>query len=133
MRKLIYIFAIAMVMNGCATMSDITMPNREGLLKLSLGMTKEEAINTMPKDKKTAIPFGQIGSGIAVNNPYRSEILSGKDKNFEVLYYVTDIKSDENVIADDELTPLVFDNGKLIGWGWGFLNENIQKYEIRIR
>ena len=124
---------------GCATtMSDIITPNREGLLKLSVGMTKEEAINIMPKEKRTVIPFegpytGLIGRGLTVNNPYRSEILQGKDKTFEVIYYVTDIKTSENVITDDDLTPLVFDNGRLIGWGWSFLNENVRKYEIRIR
>jgi len=130
--KNFFILFLCFGLIGCATMSDITMPNREGLLKLSLGMTKEDVINTMPKDKRTATPFGQIGGGVAVNNPYRSEILQGKDKSFEVLYYVTDIKNDENVIADDELTPLVFDNGKF-RWGWSFLQDNVQKYEIRMR
>ncbi len=45
------------------------------------------------------------------------------------------MKRDDGAITDDELTPLVFDDGKLIGGGWGsgFLEVNVQKYEIRIR
>jgi len=75
---------------------------------------------------------------INANNPYRSEILQGKDKTFEVLYYYTDIKNYDawygmKGIADDELTPLVFDEGKLIGWGWSYLEANVKKYEIRMR
>ena len=56
-----------------------------------------------------------------------------KDKIFEVIYYVTDVKNDDGAITDDELTPLVFDEGNLIGWGWSFLQNNVQKYEIRMR
>lgn len=43
------------------------------------------------------------------------------------------MKRDDGAITDDELTPLVFDDGKLMGWGSGFLEVDIQKYEIRIR
>ena len=46
---------------------------------------------------------------------------------------MTDVKRVDGAITDDELTPLVFDDGKLIGWGSSFLEVNIQKYEIRIR
>ena len=43
------------------------------------------------------------------------------------------MKRVDGAITDDALTPLVFDDGKLIGWDSGFLEVNIQKYEIRIR
>ena len=138
MRKT-FLALLCFVLVGCATtLSDVITPNRESLLKLSVGMSKEEVTNIMPKGKGTVIPFagpytGLIGRGITINNPYRSETLQGKDKTFEVLYYVTDVKKDDNAITDDELTPLVFDNGKLMGWGWSFLQDNAQKYEIRIR
>lgn len=58
-----------------------------------------------------------LGLVVCATPPYRSEILQGKNKTFEVVYYVTDVKKDDNAIIDDELTPFVFDNGKLIGWG----------------
>ncbi len=128
---------------GCATitLSQAVVPNRENLLKLSIGMSKEEALKVMG-----TIPFF-AGTGLfairgsdektvpstIINNPYRSEILQGKDKIFEVLYYVTDDKTGNNIITDDGLTPLVLDSGKLIGWGRSFLQDNAQKYEIRIR
>ena len=138
MRKA-FVLVLCLLLAGCATtMSDIITPNREGLLKLSIGMTKEEVMSVMPKGKGTVVPFagpytGLIGRGVTINNPYRSEILQGKDKTFEVIYYVTDIKTSESVVTDDDLTPLIFDNGKLIGWGWSFFKDNVQKYEIRIR
>lgn len=120
------------------SVSQVTSINRQHLLKLSIGMNKEEAIRIMG-DKPMGANYTEISShrkitrGITITNPYRSETLQGKDKTFEVLYYVTDDKASNGVITDDDLTPLVFDNGKLIGWGQSFLQDNIQKYEIRLR
>jgi hypothetical protein len=86
---------------------------------------------------KTATNSYPGGFRITVSNPYKSEILEGKDETFEVLSYYIDIKQTklgyEATIQDDELIPLVFDNGKLIGWGKSFLNDNINKYEIKVR
>ncbi|MCJ7555009.1 MAG: DUF3192 domain-containing protein [Ignavibacteriaceae bacterium] len=55
------------------------------------------------------------------------------DKIFEVWYYYTDMKAYDGAITDDELTPVVFENDKLIGWGQSFLNDTVQRYEIRLR
>ena len=58
---------------------------------------------------------------IRIPNPYKSEFLKVRGKSLEVLYYVTQIKKDDGVFNKDELTPLIFENGKLIGWGWNYL------------
>lgn len=138
MRKLLWLIVAVMTVAGCAmTKSQVTAPNRANLMKLSIGMSKEQVLNVMGTKPRDICPFVGPFTGIAlrhtVNNPYRSEILQGKDKTFEVIYYATDDKNDTLAITDDELTPLVFDNGKLIGWGWSFLESNVQKYEIRVR
>ena len=128
MKKLIYLFVMAILVSGCATYSGFIARNRENLMKLSIGMNKQEVLNIMGTNSER-VDFGTF----KVTNPYRSEIMQGKDKTFEILYYYTDCKALDGAITDDELTPLVFDNGKLIGWGNSFLQSNIQKYEIRIR
>jgi hypothetical protein len=128
MRKLIMLFIGMMLISGCATLDKVRTTNRENLMRLSIGITKQEALNIMGT--------GTVRTGDyppTVNNPYRSEILQGTGKTFEVLYYCTDIKRADGAITDDELTPLVFDNNKLIGWGWSFLEDNKNKYEIRVR
>lgn len=126
MKKLLLVlFCLGLV--GCATLEGFRMKNRQNLLQLSIGMTKQEVMNIMGNE--AVYDF----SGSSANNPYRSEIMQGKDKTFEVLYYYTDIKASDGAITDDELTPVVFDNGKAIGWGWSFLQDNAQKYEIRVR
>ena len=121
------------------SVSQVTAINRERLLNLSLGMTKDQALNTMGKESFKNANWTEISEnrkitrGMTITNPYRSEILQGKDKTLEVIYYVTDDKNNDGAIQDDELTPLVFDEGKLIGWGNSFLDANIQKHEIRLR
>jgi len=138
---LVCLLFLVMMVSGCVprpTISEITAPNRANLLKLSIGMSKQEAIDIMGTDEMTVF-YRPPDAGVLrrktviITNPYRSEIFQGKDKALEVIYYVTDVKRDDGVITDDELTPLVFDNGTLIGWGWGFLVESVKKYEIRIR
>jgi len=120
------------------SISQTTAVNRANLLKLSLGITKDEAISIMGTKPMNAFYTELSGKrkitrGVIVNNPYRSETLKGKNKTLEVVYYATDVKDDDGAITDDELTPLVFDEGKLIGWGWSFLQNNVKKYEIRMR
>lgn len=140
MKKIIYLLAVLMIISGCYSLGNLDklrMYNRQNLMKLHIGMTKEEALEIMGAQTATDYFYSQR---VTATNPYRSEILQGKDKTLEVIYYYTDKKqasfhpmSGMMGIADDELTPLVFDEGKLIGWGWSFLQENIQKYEIRWR
>ena len=136
MRRILTFIVMLVMLSGCATMNGVRVGNREKLIKLSVGMTKQEVLNIMGTGKVTTYQFAGLFTPFTaeeINNPYRSEILQGKNKTFEVLYYYTDVKKMDLAITDDELTPLVFDDGKLIGWGWSFLQDNAQKYEIRIR
>ncbi|MEC8479353.1 MAG: DUF3192 domain-containing protein, partial [SAR324 cluster bacterium] len=36
----------------------------------------------------------------------------------ELLYYHTDLKTPDGAVTDDELTPVVLIEDKVIGWGW---------------
>ncbi len=125
--RIILVF-LCLALFGCATVTlqDVMAVNRGGLLKLSVGMTKGEVLSVMGTETNVAkVVLYQFGSwaetpveNVTINNPYKSETLKGKDdKVFEILYYLTDVRKSDNNISDDELTPLVFDNGKLIGWG----------------
>ena len=115
--KRLLVVLLCLALAGCAT-TPLGMIRRNmtrgKLNQLELGMDKQQAVALL-------------------GNPYRTETLQGKDKIFLVYYYWTDIKQTDGAITDDELTPLVFDNDQLIGWGWSFLQDNAQKYEIRIR
>lgn len=144
MKKVLFIL-LCLGLVGCASLGSVDKlrtENRQNILQLNIGMTKQEVLNVMGTKSATDVyASGLWGSlQLSVNNPYKSEILQGNNKTFEVLYYYTDTKKtfkpyagEMPTIQDDELTPLVFDESKLIGWGWSFLEENIKKYEIRLR
>ena len=54
-----------------------------------------------------------------MKRPYRSETMSlSNGKRLELLYYHTDLKTPDGAVTDDELTPVVLIEGKVIGWGW---------------
>ena len=89
MKKVAAVSVLFVLIVGCASSLDrVRTTNRRNLLKLSVGMTKEQATAIMG-NKSGGGRFGEP----TVNSPYKSEILQSKEKTFEVLYYYTDIKS----------------------------------------
>jgi hypothetical protein len=122
MKKAAIVSILFVLAVGCTSSLDgVRTANRRNLLKLSVGMTKEQAVAIMGH-KSGGGRYGEP----TVNSPYKSEIIQREGKPFEVLYYYTDVKNviyiaNPATVHDDELTPLVFDNGKLIGWGADFL------------
>ena len=145
MKNIIFLSILTCLLCACTTphgqLAKITMENRENLFQLKIGMDKEEVLEIMGQSRKTIRDLiGNIKG--YVNNPYKREFLTIDDKQYEVIYYYTDIKAQrppgppgfyKMSITDDELTPLVFEGGKLIGWGWSFLKVKIPTYEIRVR
>ena len=116
MERIIYIVWAVLLSGGCQRSyktSYFVEENRRNIARLQLGMRRKEVLSMMG-DKRAAA----IGS---------------TDKTLEVWYYHTDIRVDPEVIRDErkELTPLVFDNGTLVGWGWEFLDFNIEQYRGR--
>jgi outer membrane protein assembly factor BamE (lipoprotein component of BamABCDE complex) len=122
----IVVLLVAVLLSGCATMSGLRSENRLNIMKLSPGMGKPE-VSSIMGTKLYSTMAGKM------TNPYRSEMYRAQGSSIEVLMYYTDIKSEAKAITDDDLTPVIFVDGKLDGWGWSYWQSMIQKYEIRIR
>ena len=60
---------------------------------------------------------------IVIPNPQRVEMIAPGTKTYEAVYYFTHIVKADGSITDDELTPLIFEGGRLAGKGWYFLNK----------
>jgi len=147
MRGLV-VFLLAISLVGCTSLDSIRTKNREGLSRLAVGMTKDKVFEvmgnkTITTPRRYLFRSGPETTGVGrvkeseaarrINNPYRVETLKGKDGQIhQVLFYYTDIKKHDGAITDDELTPIVLKYGKVVGWGWGFLNENVSKYHMQI-
>ena len=126
---------VVLLLGGCASSSaKVRGLNRTALNRLSVGMTKDQVLATMGTQTYKANIGGGFAGGELITNPYRSEThLANDGETIEVLMYYTDVKNRDGAITDDELTPVVLKNSLLIGWGWSFWDQSIQKYEIRVR
>ena len=119
MKKIIYLFVMAMLVSGCATvsLSKIASDNKGNLKKLGVGMSEQEILNIMGTKKVRSAIWNLY---TVINNPYRSEIVQTKSgKKLKVLYYFTNARKgvawEKYSVVEGDLTPLVFEDGKFIG------------------
>jgi outer membrane protein assembly factor BamE (lipoprotein component of BamABCDE complex) len=64
----------------------------------------------------------------AMGKPYKSEFYGSK----QMWFYITEWQSDGET-TPDEMTPLVFENDILLGWGSNFLGTRSRRYRPRTR
>ncbi len=57
---------------------------------------------------------------LTIPNPYKSEAI--KDTGYLIEYYIEAIRQPDGIVSDNELMPLIFKDGKLIGRGWPLVN-----------
>ena len=126
----LFIFSI-LLLTGCAiaypSLQQIQSTNRSNLNKISLGMTKVQVLEIMGTTTITSV------DGTMINSPFRSETTAQNGLNYEITFFYTDTKKADGSITDDELTPVVYFEGKVVGYGWSYLKDNIKKYQLDIR
>ncbi len=108
-----------------------TFPSVGSIHKLMPGVSREEALALIGRTLTTGYELKENSVSeyqpVTMNNPYRSQkITRGKDV-YEIDYYLTHIRKPDGAISDDELTPLAFEDNKLIGKGWEFFNSRIKR------
>jgi len=103
MKKALLLLA-ALSLCGCACYS-AARKNNQLMLTLNIGQTTQEVTKIM-------------------GNPVRNEKYSSAGGVVDVWYYRTDC--DLWAWDDDDLTPMVFKNGKLAGWGQNFYMQEVE-------
>ncbi len=89
---------LLLVSGGCAcTPWGVIRRNVENSRKLRVGMTKAQVLEIM-------------------GEPIRDEKFCEPD----IWYYYNDMVWGDGLVTEDECLPLIFENGKLIGWGNDF-------------
>ena len=122
---------------GCApllidSVEELRAANKSNLAKLSAGMPRAQAERIMGSaaagGKLGDVVFGRL-QHLEVRNPMREERVRGADgADYEVLFYYTDLRTRDDRITDDELTPVVFRDGRLAGIGYPWLGARVPQY-----
>ena len=140
-RKHILFCVLTVLLFGCSQIQarDIRARNASNLHQLEIGMSKQAVLEIMGSDTETVteeVYYQGFLAGyreLEVSNPYKSETKKLGDKTYEILYYYADIfgmrmgywdaSYRDRKVTDNSLTPLVFENDRLIGWGREFAEE----------
>jgi hypothetical protein len=124
MKKIILLF-LCVILSGCATVENGGEGNTS---KVELTKIKQVELGMSLSDVKS-IMGDRIIVGYKLDNqknivepttlncPYRTDSFEKGGKKYTVLYYFTNIRKADGIVADDELTALIFENDKLIGKG----------------
>ena len=131
------LFLLIFVLAGCATRSPSLIKGNEIVRQIPLGISSAEVKKALgqsvvigyqraPENTKEFIP-------ITLKNPYRIDILKTADggRRYEVVFYLTPLKYADGRITDDELTPFIFEEDRLVGQGWDFL-QRLKKDQDRL-
>ena len=118
-------------------LSDVRAFNQANLLNIDIGMSKQDVIEKMGGVRSiqtyTSSDFMTRSKFEKISNPYSRDIKQDKDGNsIEILWYYTDIKEADDAINKDELTPIILENNKVVGEGWGFYEDYAKRKEITI-
>ncbi len=129
-RLVVLIAALTVVLAGCSNpYVPLRDENRANLIKLDLGMTKTQATQAM--GDKTAT--GRYGT---FSNPYKREIIKGPTgETYDVLYYYTGETSVRRMrtLWEQGVTPVIFQDEKIVGIGWNYLELNKLKSPVTVR
>jgi len=106
--SLVLYIIVIIQFKGCMTPEKIMEQNNDNLLKLEIGMSKDQVIRIMGKP--------------VMNESYKS--LNGKA--VVILFYYTQRKWQDGNYTKDECTPIVFEESKLVGWGDQFYKSKIE-------
>ena len=105
MKKVLLVFII-FFLAGCSY-GKIAKRNNDLMLTLNMGQAKQEVLHVM-------------------GNPSKSEQYFRGGKQIEVWYYRTSSFETGGWNSDDYFTPMVFQDGKLVGWGKDFYSQKIE-------
>jgi len=128
--------ALALLLGGCAVTYEqyqILEDPDPGVRRfvsthhLQKGLSRAEAAAALGKQVIVGYEMSDSLEGhykpIVKDNPQRVQNLHQGRHVYVVEFYFVGINQSDGEITDDEMTPLVFEQNHLIGWGWDFLNK----------
>lgn len=102
-----------------ATQEELLL-NESGFKAVQNGMTIDEVHKIMGQELVIGYTYQTPNyKPLTIPNPYKSQTLNG---GYLIEYYIESIRQPDGIVHDNELMPLVFKDGKLVGRGWSLAN-----------
>ena len=137
MRSALLLAAVLVVLAGCSTffmdpLEQMRGANKRNLERVAVGHTRLEVESIMGNERAGGglpeVVLGRV-QHLQAKNPMREEDFRSADGvDYRVLFYYTDLRTKDDKITDDELTPVVFRDGKVVGVGYPFLGQLAPRY-----
>jgi len=104
LQKILLLALLSAFLTSCGPYKEmVATSNRGRLSDLKLGISQGQTLEVMGK-------------------PWKTESYLEGSSTFVILYYVTQVIPD-NATTEDEMTPIVLKDGKLVGWGRKFFSD----------
>jgi len=127
----IYIVLLGLTIAGCATTPAYNpmqsasqqelLLNESSFKAIQDGMTLDQVHKIMGQELVIGYAFQSPEyKPLTIPNPYKTETI--KESGEVIEYYIDSIRQPDGIVKDNELMPLIFKDGKLIGRGWPFVN-----------
>ena len=132
-----FLAAVLILLAGCSTffldpLEQMRTANKRSLERVAAGHTRFEVESIMGNERAGGglpeVVLGRV-QYLGAKNPMREEEVRGADGvDYQVLFYYTDLRTKDDKITDDELTPVVLRDGKVAGVGYAFLGPLTPRY-----
>ncbi len=98
--------------------------------QLRTGLSRDEVAGVLGREivvgYTLADEVSEQYSPVTLKNPQRSQTIQKNGKTYVVDYYLARIQTADDKITDDELLPVVFESGRLMGRGWDFFRKHFK-------
>ena len=114
------------ILSGCASLPKGSPSVANAPLIINVGMTEDEVAQRMGTSKVIGYKMNsstQSFDPMTITQPYRTEIMNIDGEHWKANYYFTRVKADDGQVTDDELEPILFRDGYMVGRGWPFLRD----------
>jgi len=129
--RFVCIIFLSLGLAGCATSvvynpmqvatSQELLLNESGFKAVQNGMTMDQVHKIMGTQLVIGYQYQAPNyNPLTILNPYKTEAIKATD--YVIEYYIESIHQPDGIIHDDQLMPLIFKNGVLIGRGWSLAN-----------
>lgn len=107
---------------GCTAGPEVRLQDRWRKDAIGEGSSKEKILRVMGTDH--AVVYNADGTVRGVMpNPYDTRTVARGGRTYEVIIYFTNPERKNGPFAEEEFTPFVLEDGRMIGKGWDFLKK----------